>query len=62
MGDRERKDASPERGQEVTCTLCHRDIGRCAFCDEERCPGPVCYRCVVVPLRRSLSAMHSHGG
>jgi hypothetical protein len=62
MSERDLNDAPAERRQEVACTLCHRDIERCAFCEEERCPGPVCYRCMVVPLGRSLSAMHPHGG
>jgi hypothetical protein len=46
----------------ILCTHCGRDIDYCSFCDEEDCPAPSCYGCIVVALRESTPALHTHGG
>ena len=47
---------------ELVCAGCRRPIEACAFCDQEGCPAPACYTCVVVDLHQVLKQPHEHGG
>jgi hypothetical protein len=46
----------------VACAGCDRPLETCAFCEQEGCPSPSCYGCLVVDLRESLAQPHEHGG
>jgi hypothetical protein len=46
----------------LVCTKCECDIDYCSFCDAEDCSAACCYGCMVMDLRQSTPAIHSHGG
>ena len=47
---------------QATCGRCESRIERCAFCENEACTLPLCYRCVRIVLGQELVHPHDHGG
>jgi hypothetical protein len=46
----------------LACTSCGVVLEVCAFCERERCPEAICYRCLRNALGESLAEPHTHGG
>ena len=49
-------------GGAATCAQCGGAVGDCAFCDQEGCLHPLCYRCVRIVLGEEVPQPHGHGG
>lgn len=46
----------------LVCTSCGVALEVCAFCERDRCPEAICYRCLRKALGESLAEPHAHGG
>ena len=46
----------------VVCARCGAVIEGCAFCEDDRCGAPLCYRCVRIALAQEVRQPHAHGG
>jgi hypothetical protein len=51
-----------EAETKLVCEGCGRRVESCAFCDEGDCGDPICYRCLMVELRETVTQPHEHGG
>lgn len=45
-----------------SCVSCGAAVEVCAFCDNDACPHPMCYRCVRLAVREEVAQPHQHGG
>lgn len=46
----------------LRCTRCDVVVEVCAFCEQEVCREPICYRCLRIQLGQSMAHPHVHGG
>ncbi len=51
-----------ERQRAASCERRGAAVERSAFCDQEQCRDPLCYRCVRIALGLEIPQPHSHGG
>ena len=49
-----RNSEAPVSDEERRCSACGDAIDLCEFCEEEDCPVPVCYECLIVALGESV--------
>jgi len=46
----------------LVCVRCGVGIERCAFCERDACPEPICAKSLRVELRESMAERHEQGG